>query len=101
MNHQLQPTDYESFQEIIDDLMKPIRGDGLAVETVVRLYESKLAYLENVRIKCFRDINHAKGDNRQKFQTQDYELILAAIDLTKKTLKLTVLSSVTDLLKKV
>lgn len=104
MNHQLQPTEYESFQEIIDDLMKPIGGEGLTVEMVIRLYESKLAYLENIRIKCFRDINRpaAPGVNdMQRFQVQDYDLILAAIDLTKKTLKYTVLTSVTDLLKKV
>lgn len=100
--NQLQQSDYESFHEILDDLMKPIRDDGLNVETVIRLYESKLAYLENIRIKCFRDVNaRTLRKESNGFQVQDYELIIAAIDLTRKTLKYTILTSVRESLSKI
>ena len=74
------PTDYETYLEIMDDLLSPIRSDGLDPDTLKRLYESKLVYLENLRVKCFMEMNHPEG--KAFFTVHDYEIILKAIRQT-------------------
>ena len=76
----LSSTEYSIYQEILDDLLKPIVHDGLDDETLRRLYESKLVYLENLRAKCFREIN---VETKGTFTANDFRLILEALNLTR------------------
>lgn len=41
----LRSTDYDTYKEIMGELPKPIIADGLDLETLKRLYESKAVYL--------------------------------------------------------
>ena len=70
-------TDYETYREIMDELLAPIAGSGLDPDTLQRLYASKLVYLENLRLKCFVELNsrHSLGH----FSSKDYEVIIRAI----------------------
>ena len=79
------PTDYSTYKEIMDELLRPIQADGLDFDTLKRLYESKLVYLENLRVKCFYEMN-GKGDEAF-FSTEDYQIILRAIMETHNHLK--------------
>ena len=49
--------DYDTYIEISEDLLNPIIGEGLDLDTLKRLYMSKLVYLNNLRKQCFMDIN--------------------------------------------
>ena len=69
-------TDYETYQEIMDELIKPINHTGLDGDTLRRLYESKAVYLESLRVKCFCEMN---ADDQSCFSWADYQLILKAI----------------------
>ncbi len=73
-------TDYETYTQIKWELHRPIQEEGLDVETLKRLYESKLVYLERLRLKCFMAINQAP---QTLFTVQDYEYILIALQSTK------------------
>lgn len=73
-------TDYETYSEIMGELLNPISGEGLDADTLKRLYESKLVYLENLRAKCFLEVN---GGRESHFTLDDYALILEAIQQTK------------------
>lgn len=84
-------TDYETYTEIMEDLMKPIAAEGLDQETLKRLYESKMVYLENLRIKCFKEVNAGKSSH---FRQQDYNLIVRAGVETRKQLREVVLSAI-------
>jgi hypothetical protein len=84
-------TDYETYREIMDDLLKPIVSDGLDVDTVKRLYESKMVYLENLRVKCFKDINSGKATH---FTQNDYRLIVEAAVQTRTYLRSVVLGAI-------
>lgn len=86
-------TDFETYKEIMDDLLKPISPDGLDYDTLKRLYESKMVYLENLRIKCFREVNMNKNTH---FRHQDYELIVRAAVETKAQLRSVVISAISD-----
>jgi hypothetical protein len=86
-------TDYETYKEIMDDLLKPIASDGLDVDTVKRLYESKMVYLENLRIKCFRDMNSGRETH---FTQADYKIIVEAATQTRKHLRGVVLNAIND-----
>ncbi len=70
-------TDYETYREIMGELIKPILAEGLDAETLKSLYESKAVYLENLRIKCFKELNSKKRSSH--FSWDDYHLILRAI----------------------
>lgn len=74
------PTDYETYNEIMDELLSPIQSDGLDFETLKQLYESKLVYLENLRVKCFLEMN--LQESQGFFTTEDYKIILKAITQT-------------------
>ena len=81
-------TDYATYREIMDELLRPISSDGLDTDTLKRLYESKLVYLENLRIKCFRAINNPTLDkNESYFTLDDYSLIVKAISDTRGHLR--------------
>ncbi len=84
-------TDYETYKEIMEDLMKPIIGEGIDPETLKRLYESKMVYLENLRIKCFREVNSNKSSH---FTKDDYNLIVRAGVETRKQLRDVVMSAI-------
>lgn len=84
-------TDYETYREIMEDLLKPISSEGLDAETLKRLYESKMVYLENLRIKCFKEVN---GNRESHFSHDDYKLIVRAGVETRKQLRDVVLSAI-------
>ena len=84
-------TDYATYREIMDELLRPIDGRGLDVGTLKRLYESKLVYLENLRVKCFREIN---GNQDSPFTLNDYELILGAVQQTGRHLRELILMAI-------
>lgn len=95
--YKVDPKDYETYREIIDELIQPIYGIGLDHETLKRLYESKLVYLENLRTKIFYSMN---AEDVSFFDVNDYQLVLEAIDLSKKHMKSLVLLAVSDQLAK-
>ncbi len=90
------PTDYETYREIMHDLMHPIAAEDLDLETHKRLYESKLVYLESLRTKCFQEMNKK---NPGFFQMTDYELILGAIRETNSHLRRIIITALTCSLK--
>lgn len=74
-------TDYETYTRIKWELHRPIQDESLDFETLKRLYESKIVYLERLRVKCFSAINQKTPG---LFTIQDYEYILIALQSTKK-----------------
>lgn len=90
-------TDYETYQQIIDQLLRPIESAGLDVDTLKRLYESKYVYLENLRVKCFFEINNPK---KSPFKQNDYELILQALAMTRNHLHDLVIATLSDKLSR-
>lgn len=77
-------TDFETYKEIMGELMQPISAQGLEPDTLKRLYESKLVYLENLRVKCFYEVN---GKGKTFFTIDDYNLILLALQETRRHLR--------------
>lgn len=90
-------TDYTTYCEIMGDLLKPIAAEGLDLDTLRRLYESKVVYLENLRIKCFREMN---SEGETHFSAEDYALIIAAATEAQRQLRQVVLITITDNLAK-
>ena len=90
-------TDYDTYREIMGELLRPIEALGLDVDTLKRLYESKLVYLENLRVKCFVEVN---GAVRGHFNMEDYRLILRAVEETNRHLRELVLATLSHSLKK-
>lgn len=86
-------TDYETYREIMNDLLKPIAATGVDTDTLKRLYESKMVYLENLRIKCFRDMNSGKQTH---FTQDDYRIIVEAAVQTRHHLRSVVLGAIND-----
>lgn len=84
-------TDYETYLEIMEDLLKPISSEGLDLETLKRLYESKMVYLENLRVKCFKELNAARQCH---FSHEDYKLVVRAGIETRKELRQVVLNAI-------
>ena len=84
LNAKTPNTDFETYREIMGELLRPIAGEGLDADTLKRLYESKLVYLENLRLKCFRAINSPTSGH---FSTDDYSLIVQAISDTRGHLR--------------
>lgn len=74
-------TDYQTYREIMSELATPIHAEGLDADTLKRLYDSKLVYLENLRTKCFREMNLAKDS---PFTSDDLQLIIGSIAQTKE-----------------
>ena len=93
----LQATDYETYREIMGELLSPIMPEGLDLDTLKRLYESKAVYLENLRVKCFWEINK---NPLTFFTTSDYTLILRAIKETSHQLRHLILAAVNSQLAK-
>ena len=93
----IEATDYETYKEIMGELLGPIQAIGLDADTLKRLYESKLVYLENLRVKCFYEINKAESSF---FTVDDYQLILQAVSETNKHLREIVLIAISDNLNK-
>lgn len=89
--------DYETYLEVMEDLLTPIDGAGLDTETLKRLYESKHVYLENLRVKCFVALN-AKDSGG--FEEEDYELILSALKRTKKHIKDLIIATLSETMTK-
>jgi hypothetical protein len=89
--------DYDTYREIMGELVRPIEAQGLDVDTLKRLYESKLVYLENLRVKCFVEVNGGSGGF---FTMPDYELILRAVAETNRHLRDLILLAMTSQLKK-
>lgn len=85
-------TDYQTYKEIMSELLSPIIAEGLDLDTLKRLYESKAVYLENLRIKCFWELNTKQGSTH--FSHEDYVLILNAINQTRNHLRNLILVAV-------
>lgn len=83
-------TDYETYKEIMGELLSPIMAGDLDHDTLKRLYESKAVYLENLRTKCFWEMNTQKSSH---FTHGDYLLILQAIEDTRGQLRRVILGS--------
>ncbi len=79
------------------ELLRPIEAHGLDLDTLKRLYESKLVYLENLRVKCFFEIN-SKGSGH--FTMADYQLIIQALRETQGHVRNLVLAVITSRLQK-
>lgn len=77
-------TDYATYREIMGELMRPITGEGLDTDTLKRLYESKLVYLEHLRVKCFFQLN---SKLEGPFTGDDYALIVQALGETRKQVR--------------
>jgi len=90
-------TDYETYREIMDELVKPIVGEGLDPETLKNLYESKAVYLENLRVRSFTELNHLKSTH---FTWKDYQLILDAMQQTRNHVRQLILLVIHDKLAK-
>ena len=90
-------TDYDTYKEIMEELINPIIDEGVDVDTLKRLYESKAVYLENLRIKCFREIN---GRKETYFTEDDYLLILEAISRNRAYLRSLILFAVSERLSR-
>lgn len=90
-------TDYETYREIMDELVKPIVGEGLDPETLKSLYESKAVYLENLRVRSFTELNHIKTTH---FTWNDYQLILRAMQQTRTHVRQLILLVIRDKLSK-
>jgi hypothetical protein len=90
-------TDYATYREIMGELVRPIEAEGLDLETLKRLYESKLVYLENLRVHCFYELNSKKGGH---YTIADYQLILKAVSETNRHLRELILVAMTTKLKK-
>ena len=86
-------TDYETYREIMSDLMSPITGTDLDVFTLKRLYESKIVYLDNLRAKCFFEMNNGKTSH---FTTDDHFLIISAIKQTRIHLRELIIVAISD-----
>ena len=85
--------DYETYKEIMGELIKPILADGLDPETLKSLYDSKAVYLENLRIKCFRELN---GESPGHFTWDDYRLILRALEENRNHVRHLILVAVSE-----
>jgi hypothetical protein len=86
-------TSYETYREIMGELLNPIMAQGLDADTLKRLYESKAVYLENLRIKCFVELN---GKGTTHFNKDDYTLILTAIKKTREHLRKLIMLAVAE-----
>lgn len=73
---------YKLYSEIKQELHCPIPKQDRTWEDLRDLYESKLSYLERLRVVCFEDMNSQTAD----FSIQDYQHILQAIQFTKEHL---------------
>jgi hypothetical protein len=94
--HQLHK-DYETYREIMSELLNPISNHGLDDDTLYRLYKSKLVYLENLRAKCFVAMN---SNLQSPFTMEDFQLIMEAINLNRKHLRNVILLAVSSNLAK-
>jgi hypothetical protein len=90
-------TDYETYREIMGELLRPIEAHGLDTDTLKRLYESKLVYLENLRVKCFKELN---GGMPGFFTMDDYRLILQASAETNRHLRDLILLAISHNLRR-
>jgi hypothetical protein len=88
--------DYEVYREIMDDLHAPLKTEGLDIDMIKELYVSKLIYLENLRVKCFTEINKNLGGY---FSHDDYRFILEAIHKTKHYMRAIIFESLARTLK--
>ncbi len=90
-------TDYETYKEIMGELIKPILADGLDPETLKSLYESKAVYLENLRIKCFKELNSKRESH---FTWADYNLVVHAIEENRSHVRNLILVAVNEKLER-
>ena len=86
-------TDYITYREIMDELLSPIRPNGLDSDTLKRLYVSKSVYLENLRLKCFWELNRNKDTY---FTWEDYEIISLAKKQTRTHLRELIIYSMNE-----
>ena len=90
-------TDYETYKEIMGELIKPILADGLDPETLKSLYESKAVYLENLRIKSFKELNSKRESH---FTWDDYNLVVRAIEENRSHVRNLILVAVNEKLER-
>ena len=90
--------DYKTYKEIVSELMNPIVGNELDLETLTMLYESKLVYLEHIRLQCFQSIN---SNQQNCFTKEDLDFIVSAIYDTNQRLTTLIKLVISKSLKKV
>lgn len=76
---------YETYTQIQWELHRPIDNEDFDYETLKRLYESKILYLESLRVKCFLAIN--QHNSTRTFTIKDFQNILLALQTTKEQLR--------------
>jgi len=91
VDHHKFQTDYETYRDIMPELLNPIETGDLSPEVLVRLYQSKLVYLESLRNKCFLEMN---GMASSSFTASDYSLIIEAIALSRDQLRQVVVGAI-------
>lgn len=79
------PTDYASYLEVMHDLKNPIEARSLDSVTLLKLYESKIAYLECLRKRCFQDLNNSSTET--PYTVNDHSHIVEALRVTRYYLK--------------
>ncbi len=89
--------EFDSYHEIRSDLQLPIAAEGLDSDTLIRLYESKLVYMENLRAKAFYDIN--RPAQLALFSLKDYSHIIESIKITKTHLKTVMLGEIRNVIQ--
>lgn len=89
-------TDYETFMQIRAEILCPIADSGLDVVTLRSLHESKLVYLNQLRVQCFHSLNTPAP--KDLYSMSDYQLIMQAIHSTKKQLRELMLGAISSAL---
>lgn len=89
---------YDLYRDIADDLSSQV-DQKLEPEVRYELYQSKLVYLTNLQIQCFKQINLA--GSKSQFQNSDLANIILAIEMTHKQMRDTVLEAMDKCLARV
>lgn len=87
--------EYRIYRKVFEELARPLDVSGLDIETIIKLYKSKLIYLENLRLRCFNHINHrVPSGSVSCFNGHDLSFIIYAQKETKLHLRQVYLSGI-------
>jgi len=89
---------YELYRELAGELCAPIDDIDMGLELRYELYLSKLIYLQNLQVQCFKHINSSQK-KEIFYEVTDLENICRAIKVTEEFLKETVRSCFCESLK--
>jgi hypothetical protein len=80
---------YELYRELAGELCAPIDDVNMGLELRHELYLSKLVYLQNLQVQCFKNINSSQQKDCL-YDVSDLENIYHAIQVTEEFLKDTI-----------